>query len=113
MHELALSKRIVEMVEKIRHELHRDHVKVIYVEIGQLVAVEKSSLALCFRLLVKDSALEGAVLEMIDVPAQAICESCGNVVSVQQYYDPCADCGEFSLRIIAGEELRVQSMEVE
>ncbi len=113
MHELTLCQRILEIVEKNRLENNGSSVKTVYLEIGQLVAVEKSALALSFTLLAKGTAAEHACLEFIDIAGRALCESCGKEALVRQYYDACSACGSFSLKVIAGEELRVQSMEVE
>lgn len=112
MHELWLCRGILDIIrEKTVNKLIR--VKKITLEIGQLAAVEKEALLFSFSVASKGTVAEDAALQIIEIPAQARCESCKNIVFLQQYYDDCSICGGHSLTVIQGEELRVQSMVVE
>lgn len=113
MHELWLCRSILEIIKQntVRNEGKR--VKKITLEIGQLASVEKDALIFSFNVASKGTVAEHAVLQVIEIPARALCESCNNVVPLRQYYDECFACGSHSLKVIQGEELRVQSMMVE
>lgn len=113
MHELWICKNILEIVNQMMIDKNHSRVKKIYIEIGQLMAIEKSALIFSFEVLTQSTPVENADLVIIDIPARAVCESCRNHVSLNQYYDACRMCGSFSLKVIQGEELRVKSMEVE
>ena len=60
----------------------------------------------------KETFAEGAVLDMITVEGRAICNACHRDVKLEHYYDACQYCGQFSLTVTQGEELRILSMEV-
>ncbi len=113
MHELSICRRIMDIVLEhvAAHPCIR--VKKVVLEIGQLVAVEQSALIQSFQLLTKGTIAENAKLEINDMAGQGVCESCGKTVHLSQYYDACSACGSYSLTVIQGEVLRVQSMEVE
>lgn len=113
MHELWLCKNILEIINQKLDEIKCARIKKIYLEIGQLLAVEKSSLIFSFNVMTQETRAQDACLEIIIVPGEAVCDSCQKKVSVNQYSDSCRYCGNFSLTVIQGEELRVKSMEVE
>lgn len=112
MHELTLCRNILEIIQQKALQERLACIKRIYIEIGQLLAVEKAALIFSFEVIAEGTIAENAQLEIISVSAQAKCESCGKTVSLNQYYDSCSECGSFSLTITQGEELRVKSMEV-
>lgn len=82
-------------------------------EIGQLAAIEKESLIFGFKVITAGTIAENAELHIIDIPAEALCESCQKRNPLQQYYDPCPSCGSHALQVIQGEELQIKSMVVE
>lgn len=113
MHEFSLCQHLLEIILLKAKEAQCVRVKIVNVKIGQLVAVEPTSLTLCFELLTRDTIAQDAILNIIEEPGLARCESCGQEVAVRQYYDACSVCGCFSLHIMQGEAFQLQSMEVE
>ncbi|EKD70794.1 MAG: hydrogenase nickel incorporation protein HypA [uncultured bacterium] len=113
MHELWICQNIFEIVNQQAVKQSCVRVKRVYLEIGQLTMIEKSALTLCFNVVSKGTVAENAVLEIIEIPGSARCDSCQQTVSVSQYYDYCRYCQNFSLTIMQGQELRIKSMEVE
>lgn len=113
MHELWICKNLLEIINQKMIDKNHCQVKKVYLEIGQLLAIEKSALTFSFEVLTQGTLAENADLVIIEIPARALCEFCGKNVSLNQYYDACNYCGSFSLKVTQGEELRVKSMEVE
>ncbi|HHF7349571.1 TPA: hydrogenase maturation nickel metallochaperone HypA [Legionella feeleii] len=113
MHELTLSRAILEIVKERAAEIHCQSVKKIYLEVGELSGIDQESLRFSFSVVARGGIAENASLEIIDIKGQAICDFCQETVMLKNYYDGCKICGQYSLRIIQGEELRVKSMEVE
>ena len=112
MHELWICKNILEIIKQHSSKLKDHHIKKVYLEVGRLAAIDHISLMMSFNVITKGTIAEQAVLEIIEVPAKAICDSCQKTVSISQYYDPCQYCGSNILTIIQGDELRLKSMEV-
>jgi hydrogenase nickel incorporation protein HypA/HybF len=57
------------------------------------------------------TVLEGATLEIIEIPGLARCRQCGAKVTIEESYSIC-DCGSMELDIIYGEELKIKEIEV-
>ncbi|KTD14115.1 hydrogenase maturation nickel metallochaperone HypA [Legionella israelensis] len=113
MHEMTLCKNILEIVKQHVKETKGAWVKKICLEIGQLTCVERSALQFSFDVAAKGTVAEQAILDIIDIEGKARCETCQKIIKIKQYYDPCQSCGNFSLSILQGEELKVKYMEME
>lgn len=113
MHELWICKHIMEIINQSIAGKEYHCIKKIYLEIGELVSIEKSSLIYSFSVIAHETKAQNAILSIINIPGKALCDRCGKTISVNHYGDPCQYCNSFSLTITQGEELRVKSMEVE
>jgi hydrogenase nickel incorporation protein HypA/HybF len=86
----------------------------ITLRIGRLSCVQEGALRFCFDLASAGTELSGARLEIIDVPVQIWCPSCGaerELPGVQSL--ACPECGRVSGDIRAGRELDLESIELE
>ncbi len=72
-----------------------------------------SALEFAFELLVSDTALEGAELVIEDVSARGRCRRCGAETTMTAFPLQCAACSAFDVELVAGEELLVDSIELE
>jgi hydrogenase nickel incorporation protein HypA/HybF len=113
MHELALTRSLVEIVldEARRRGFHK--VLVVRVRLGVLSHVSPEALAFCFDATTQGTCAEGARLDIVLRPAQAWCVDCGETVAVVDRIHPCIKCGGYNLSQLAGDELRIQDLEVE
>ncbi|MFZ4625069.1 MAG: hydrogenase maturation nickel metallochaperone HypA [Rhodoferax sp.] len=113
MHELSIMQSVVDICAARAAEQGADaRVTHITLEVGLLAAVMPDALRFCFEVCAKDTRLEGAGLEIIEIPGRARCLDCASEVSVTQLFDIC-ECGSVKLVLIAGEELKIKQMEVE
>lgn len=113
MHELSLCRTILEIVNKQASEIKCRRITKIFLEVGQLSAVDESALKFSFNVAAVGTRAEHALLEIIKIEGEAVCDFCHKTVRLKHYYDGCEFCGRFSLRVTQGEELRVKSMEVD
>ena len=113
MHELSLCRTILEIINDHIHGKKVSRVKTVALEIGQLAAVDPSALRFSFDMVTKGTLAENALLNMVEIEGQAMCNVCQKTVHLQRYYDACEHCGQFSLTVTQGEELRVKFIEVE
>lgn len=109
MHELALSRSILEISR--RHARGRPIVSV-RVKVGHLRQVVPDTLAYCFAVVAAEDGLEGASLEVVEVPAEVRCRSCGALSVLERFELRCGGCGGADLEVVAGEELLVESLEL-
>ena len=110
MHELSIAASIVEIAG--RHAAGRRVAKVT-VKVGHLRQVVPSALAFSFEVVAAGTPVEGARLEIEAVPAVGACRRCGAQSHLPAFPLQCQACGAFDLRIVAGEELVVESLELE
>lgn len=113
MHEMSLAEGIIQLVEDAARADGCRKVKTIWLEIGQLAAVEKEALRFCFDAVTRDGIAEGARLEIIETPGQGWCMKCEGNVPVAALYEPCPVCGSYQIQVTGGSEMRVKEFEVE
>lgn len=113
MHEMSLAEGIVQLVEDTVRADGCSKVKAVWLEIGQLAAVEKEALRFCFDAVTRDTVAEGARLEIIETPGQGWCMKCEGNVAVTALYDACPVCGSYQIQVTGGSEMRVKELEVE
>ncbi len=110
MHELAIADSIVQIVG--RHANGRRVTKV-QLKVGHLRQVVPSALAFGFELVAQGTTVEGAELEMEEVPATGSCRDCEAESRLKEFPLQCGVCGGFDLQVLEGEELFVESLELE
>jgi hydrogenase nickel incorporation protein HypA/HybF len=110
LHELSIAESIVRIAS--RHAKGRRVTKV-KLEIGHLRQVVPSALAFGFELVAEGTPVEGAELEMEEVPAIGMCRECGVESQLRNFPLQCGACGGFDLKVLRGEELLVESLELE
>jgi hydrogenase nickel incorporation protein HypA/HybF len=110
MHELAIAESIVDVA--VRHARGRPVARV-EVAVGHLRQVVPSALAFAFELVAQGTPVEGAELVMNAVPVTVRCRACGEESELDGWPLLCRPCGSADVAVIAGEELRVESLDVE
>lgn len=108
MHELSIAEFVVEACAERAEGARVLRVKL---EIGKLSAVMPDAVRFCFDICARDTPLEGAALDIVELPGRAICRDCHRVVMLDDLLARCA-CGSCNIQIVAGEELKVKEMEV-
>jgi hydrogenase nickel incorporation protein HypA/HybF len=110
MHELALSRAIVETA--LRHADGRPVLSVA-LRVGALRQVSPASLDFYFALVSAGTPCEGARLEQEAIPAVLRCRDCGEGWELERPDFRCPACGGGDCEVTSGEELEVQTIEVE
>jgi hydrogenase nickel incorporation protein HypA/HybF len=110
MHELSIAEAIVAVAE--RHAAGRT-VQAVDVRVGHLRQVVPGALEFAFELTAKGTCLEGAELRVEQVTAAGSCRACGAESVLEGFPLTCAACGGLDVEVTAGEELLVDSLELE
>ncbi len=108
MHELAITESIVAAIEE---RVEGSRVEKVTLVIGELSGVETDSVRFCFEVCTKDTLLQGATLEILDVPGRAWCEACQAEIELHEPILLCA-CGSTDIEILSGQELTIKQVEV-
>ena len=113
MHELALARSLVELVDDhaVRHGAR--HVRRIHVRLGQL-SVMTRALYVCFTPAARGSRCEDAVLEIEEVPLTVKCTYCGEIKKPSGRFNfRCPDCGMPTPEVVTGREMQLVSIELD
>jgi|HubBroStandDraft_6_1064221.scaffolds.fasta_scaffold121542_3 hydrogenase nickel incorporation protein HypA/HybF len=110
MHELSIAEAIADVAT--RHAQGRRVVGVA-VRVGYLRQVVPDSLDFAFELVVQGTELEGAELAITHIPAAGRCRECGTGSAMESFPLCCGRCGGLDMEVLAGEELLVDSLELE
>jgi hydrogenase nickel incorporation protein HypA/HybF len=110
MHELSIATAVLNTALK-----HADDRRVTAVRLraGAMRQVVPESLVFYFEIVARDTACEGATLELEQIDARLRCRDCEREWSPQIPAFRCPDCGSASVAVTAGDELEVDYIEVE
>ena len=111
MHELGLTQALVDLAVEAAGTHGGTRVTRLVVEIGKLSAVLPDAVRFCFELCSAGTVVEGAVLEILEPPGRATCQTCRAEVTLARPYGVCA-CGSSDLAWISGDEVTLKEMEV-
>lgn len=110
MHELSIADAVVTIA---RDHARGRRVASVEVKIGRLRQVVPDALEFAFQLVTAGTNLEGARLEVEHVPARVRCPRCSVETPVLGFPLACARCGSVDVTVVAGEELLVESLELD
>ena len=110
MHELSLAESVVAIAR--RHAAGRPVARV-ELKVGHLRQVVPSALEFAFELVALGTVLEGAELRMEEVAARGACRTCGADTPLPEFPLCCRRCGGFDVEVTRGEELLVDSLELQ
>jgi hydrogenase nickel incorporation protein HypA/HybF len=108
MHELAIAEGLVDAVTG---RLPGTAIASVRLEIGALSGVVADSLRFCFDLATEGTALEGALLEISEPPAECECRACGKEFSPDGQIVLCP-CGSADVTVVSGQQLIITSVKV-
>ena len=109
MHELGITKNIIAIVSE---NAQNKKVQKVLLEVGKLSVVMPDAIKLCFDICAQGTIVEGAILEILEIPGMARCRECGNTCYIDKPFGIC-ECGSVKLDLLTGEELKIKEIEVE
>lgn len=110
MHELSLAQSLVEAVLR---ETEARQVVAVRVTVGGLTHVEPENLKFWYEELTKGSRLAGSALLVDKRPTLVQCRKCGREFAVVANSFVCSACGVADVRLATGDEVILESIEVE
>lgn len=113
MHELAVAQALVEQVDVVIDQHQPSRAVLIRVRIGPLAGVVADLLASAFPLAAAGSRMEHAELDLVSAPITVRCQTCGADTEATMNRLVCGVCGDWHTQIISGDELLLESVELE
>ena len=113
MHELAVCQALVEQVSDIVRQQGALSASRLRLRVGPLSGVVADLLASAFPLAAAGTCAEGAELNIIDASIRVRCQTCGAETDALPNRLLCGTCGDWHTQLIAGDELILESVELE
>jgi hydrogenase nickel incorporation protein HypA/HybF len=113
MHEISIIESILEVAEEKAREVNSPSIKVIKLRLGQFTTIAREALEFAFEVARLGTLAESASLEIEVVPMVLYCVVCNaGTQPTQAISFICPQCG-FPLKIISGQELQIEFIEIE
>jgi hydrogenase nickel incorporation protein HypA/HybF len=113
MHELSITQSMLDVVLEHAQRAGAKDVVRIDLRIGQMSGIVDESIQFYFDFISRDTLAEGARLVIHHVPARFSCLSCSTEFEPGERDWVCPNCGATGGRIVAGQEMAVESIEVD
>lgn len=113
MHELPVTQSILKIALEHAEKAKAGRVVGLNLVIGELATMVDDSIQFYWEIIAKDTIAEKATLLFRRVPAQLECLSCSETYHPADGELACPKCGSLQVKIIAGEEFLLESIDVE
>lgn len=113
MHELSVTQNILHLATKYAERAKAARVTDLYLVIGQLSSIVDDSVQFYWEMISKNTICEDATLHFERIPAVLHCLDCDHTYRLDRELMACPVCESTRVRVTAGEEFRLDSIEVE
>jgi hydrogenase nickel incorporation protein HypA/HybF len=113
MHEFSMAVEVINLAEREADKAMAKIIQEITIEVGDLSGVEADAFESALGLLVKDSILDKALINIKRIPGKGKCNSCNYIFEMNQRMATCPKCQAFPSEVSGGNEFRVLSLVVE
>ncbi|MCS7305255.1 MAG: hydrogenase maturation nickel metallochaperone HypA [Thermoguttaceae bacterium] len=114
MHELALVEALIEEVQtQLQKAGCQGRVVKLRVQIGRFSGVSVEAFRFAFEMSRPGTLVAEADLEILQPPAECLCQSCGYRSQVEELVLGCPHCGSLEIHLEGSQELVLESIELE
>ncbi|MBZ2165608.1 hydrogenase maturation nickel metallochaperone HypA [Methanobacterium spitsbergense] len=120
MHELSMADAMVKTVLDVAEKNDATEVIEVTIEVGKLTMLNPEQLKFLLDVLVENTLLEGAEINIDEIPVELNCNLCEyNGLADMDESDhylaivKCPECGERDVEITAGRECNVKNIKIE
>ena len=113
MHELPITESILKIALQHADKANAKRVTDLNIVMGELSTMVDDSIQFYWDIIAEDTIAEGATLHFRRVPAELECLACSKTYHPADGELACPGCGSLRVKIIAGEEFLLESIDVE
>ena len=113
MHEMAITMSMLDLVLEEAAKAGASRVVTVKVVLGEMTGVVDYCVQTNFDFMSKNTPAEGAALSFRNVAKQARCRKCAHIFRPADICWACPKCQSTEFELITGNELYVESIEVE
>lgn len=111
MHELSVTTHLLDLA--LDHAGTATRITDLHLVIGQLSSIIDDSVQTYWEIISENTIAAGSKLHFRRVPAELLCEPCNLRFPFNMDDFMCPQCGNLSVKIVAGEEFYLDSIEIE
>ena len=112
MHELAVCQALLEQVQQLTLKCQAERVTRVVIRVGPLSGVEPQLLVRAFEVARAGGVAATAELCIEPAPVRIRCLACDAESEVPPNRLVCAGCGHWRTRVVSGDELRLDRLEL-
>jgi hydrogenase nickel incorporation protein HypA/HybF len=113
MHELPVTQNILEIALRHAQDSNAKRILSLNIVIGQLATIVDDSVQFYWDLIAEETIAAGAKLNFSRIPTELVCQDCSRRYSPGPDDFACPDCKGSNVKIVAGKEFYLESIEVE
>ena len=106
MHELSLCNEMVHTLEDLMKKEKLSRIEEITVEVGEVTGVLPRYMEECWKPASESTRLEGSKLNIVYIPAKAVCKKCGEEYLTSKN-PKCPKCGSDEKELLNGFEFEI------
>jgi hydrogenase nickel incorporation protein HypA/HybF len=111
MQEFSIITNIIKIVDEISEKENFSKVNKVNLMIGKMRQVVPETLTFAFETISKGTKCEAATLNIEHVAIKVECNICGKVYEVDKFDYVCPECEKADLKLLAGQEIVLKSIE--
>ena len=113
MHEFSLALEVIDLARREAEKNKAKTIQEITIEVGDLSGVEADAFESALGLLINDSILNYATVNILRIPGKGRCNGCEYDFEMKHRMATCPKCLCFPSEIKGGDEFRVMSLVVD
>jgi hydrogenase nickel incorporation protein HypA/HybF len=113
VHEMGIVSEVLVAVVEASERAGAVRINSVRATVGELTAIVPDALRFAWEALTPGTLAEGAVLEITETAARSRCLECGTEFGHSRFDRLCPSCGGFACEVLAGNELRIDDMDVD
>jgi hydrogenase nickel incorporation protein HypA/HybF len=113
VHELSIAENLVQIVREEMAKAGLTKLNSVHVKVGEFTHLVPDALSFCFEIVIKDSPLEGARLDIEVVPTTGRCRACGQEFHVEGVLFVCPKCRAADVEVRAGREMSLEAIDAD
>jgi len=113
MHELAVTESLLNTALEYAEKNMAKKVLCLNLTVGSLSGIIDDSVQFYWDMISEGTICQSATLTFEKIPARMYCLSCGHEYVLDQELIPCPVCQSMDIKVIAGSEFYLDSIEIE
>jgi hydrogenase nickel incorporation protein HypA/HybF len=113
MHELSVTQSALEIALRYAADAGATRITSLHLVIGDLSSIIDESVQFYWDIISRSTIAEGAVLQFRRVPVTMQCSACGHTYTPARGTLACPGCHSDQVRVIGGDEFRLDAIEIE